>query len=362
MNWFSWLAQDELLGDAAQTVRAQTLPPLEQDRLIHDIFFPRQDVPSMKLSEIITKEWRFVSDRREWNTRGRLIPVPTPVRAEMEFIPIESYFTVEEREINEFITRASGEQAIFRRLVGGTIAQRMDELVRSNQRRMEIDALQAWSLGTITVMNPQTGQTYTAAYPTDAARRSVATTAWNNGAVNAWNEFLSWIQDVNDNIPGGVRAVVMRRNDYNEIYKDAPLATVAQGTVNRVISRLEFESLLANTLGFRIQFIIMENWLDVFTTGGVTTQRRRTWPQGIIAAVPARTSVGYMGYAPVVRAYELAGIHPDAKIDVRGMSVYKEVSSNGRMLTTECQVNSFPVLQEDYLATMNTLIPSTATA
>lgn len=357
MEWYSWLAQEEQFSDAIQTVRAQNLPPLEADRLIHDIFFPRLDVDSMKLKELRTTEFRFVADRREWNTRGRLIPVPTPTKAELEFIPVESYFTMEEREINEHITTAQGDQATIRRLIGASIGPRLDGLVRANQRRLELDALRAWSLGTVTVNNPQTGAQYTASFDFDTARYQTATTAWDDPGENAWNEFLAWIEEGQDVVPGGIRGVVVRKNQYSAIQADAP-----QGALARPLTRSEFEDLLANQLGFRVQFIILENWLDEFLGPGFTSVRRRVWPSGIMAAVPNRTSVGNMCYAPVVRAFELANLHPESKIDVRGMAVYKEISGNGRQLTHECQVNAFPVPEEPYLWVMDTGIVSSDTA
>lgn len=358
MNWFSWLAQQDEFSDTTLTVRAQNLPPLEEDRLIHDIFFPRQNVPSMKLTEILQGiQPRFVADRREWNTRGRLIPVPTPTRAELEFIPVESYFAVEEREINELLARTNANQALMRELMGVSITRRIDGLARANLRRLELDALYAWSLGTVTVRNPQTGASYTASFDHEVGRHQTVVTAWDDPGVNAWNEFISWAEEANDTIPGGIRGVVLRKNSYENIRADAP-----QGLLNRDLSRAEFEDLLANQLGFRIAFVVLENWLDVFTDGGAATTRTRVWEQGVIAAIPSRTTIGYMGYAPVVRAFELAGISPDAKIDVNGMAVYKEVANNGRMLTHECQVNAFPVPDENYVYTIDDGVAASMTA
>lgn len=357
MNWFSWLQQQDEYTDAAMTVRAQNLPPLEEDRLIHDIFFPRRNVDSMKLTDLITTVTRYVADRREWNTRGRLIPITTPTRAQLEFMPIESYFTIEEREINELLARTQGNQAQIRNLLGVNITDRTDGLVRANQRRMEFDALRAWALGTVTVMNPQTGASYVASLGHDVGRHQTAVTAWDDPGQNAWNNFISWITEANDTIPGGVRGVVLRQNSYNVIQADAP-----QGLLSRALSRAEFESLLAQQLGFAISFVVLENWLDEFDDAGVSTVRRRVWEPGVIAAIPSRTSVGYSAYAPVVRAYELSGMHPDAKIDRNGMAVYSEISNNGRMFTRECQVNAFPVPEEQYIYTIDDGVSASTTA
>jgi hypothetical protein len=39
------------------------------------MFFPRRDVDSIDLDDVTTIDYRPASDRREWNQRGRLIPV-----------------------------------------------------------------------------------------------------------------------------------------------------------------------------------------------------------------------------------------------------------------------------------------------
>lgn len=355
MEWFSWLAQQDMFTDVAQTVRAQNLPALEEDRLIADLFFPRQNVDSMKVSEIVaTPEFRPMSDRREWNTRGRLIPVRTPTKSEMEFIPIEAYFTVEEREINEALNQARGNEQFIRDLLGVSIQDRTDGLTRANQRRLEWDSMRAWATGSIVTRNPQTNATYTTSYGITAGRYQTAATAWDNAAVNAWNEYLAWIREANQSIPGGVRGSVLRQNDYNAILADAP-----QGAFNRALTAAEFEDVLAQFLGFAHSFIVLENWLSTPTTAGVNGfVNTRIWPAGKLAAIPRRTAVGYTGFARVLRAYELARLFPEARVDERGMAVYKEIANGGRMLTVECQVNAFPVLQDPYVYVMDSQIVS----
>jgi hypothetical protein len=150
---------------------------------------------------------------------------------------------------------------------------------------------------------------------------------------------------------------VLRKNSYEAIRADAP-----QGLLQRALSRAEFEDLLANQLGYRITFVVLENWLDEFDDAGVSVVRRRVWPSGVIAAIPARTSVGYTAYAPVVRAYELSSQERDAQIDRNGMAVYSEISNNGRMFTRECQVNACALPEEQYVYTINDGVTSPATA
>jgi hypothetical protein len=357
MDYFSWLAQEEEFSDAALTVRAQNLPPLEEDRLLHDVFYANRDVDSMKLSQLTTHEFRPVADRREWNTRGRLLPRETPVQEELEFIPIESYFKIEEKEINDLLTRTLGDSGVIRRIIGSDFPARVDQLVNANRRRIEWDALQAWHSGTVTVMNPQLGHAQTVAYGFDPDRYQTAGTAWSDAGVNAYEEFLAWLEEGADVVPGGVIGVVLRRNDYRVIHADAP-----RGLGDLPLSRGQFEAQLAEDAGFEVRFFVLETWHDVFVGGGLSTERRRIWKPGTIAAVPAGIRIGDIARAPVARAFELARQEQDAQIDIRGMSIFKEIAGNGRELTTECQINSFPVPDEQRLWVMNTGVAAPTTA
>ena len=79
----------EELSPAALTVTAQTISPNDQGRLRWDVFFPRQDVDSVDLHEVTTLDFRPVSDRREWNSPGRLIPDKTPDLRDISIVPVE---------------------------------------------------------------------------------------------------------------------------------------------------------------------------------------------------------------------------------------------------------------------------------
>lgn len=338
MDFFSWIAQEAELTDAALTVRAQVLPPDDRDQLVHDLFFPRQDVDSTSIRSITTQDFRPASDRREWNTRGRLIPQITPIEAALEMIPIESYFTIHEQEIQKLVERVLGDRALMRQIMGTSIPDRTDQLVQSNRRRMEIDAFQSWAEGTVTVMNPQTGKTQTVSYGFEAGRYQQAGTAWSDAGVNAYEEFVAWVEDGVDAFGGNGIGAVMRRASYRNIQADAPV-----GLNGLPLTRAQFENQLRQDLGRDFQFYLLEHQLDRFDDAGLEYTRESVWPEGIIALVPPGVSVGSMAYAPVARAFELARVNQDAEIDVRGQSVFREVAGNGRSATFEAQVNAFPV-------------------
>ena len=76
----------EELSPASLTVVAQTISANNTGRLRWPLFFPRQNVDSVDLREVTTIDYRPVSDRREWNSRGRLIPDITPPVRELAMI------------------------------------------------------------------------------------------------------------------------------------------------------------------------------------------------------------------------------------------------------------------------------------
>src|ERR1700741_853574 len=108
----SWIELVEELSPAALTVRAQALSPNDNGKLLWDVFFPRANVDSVDLKDIQTIDDRAVADRREWNARGRLIPVLTPEQREMSIVPIEGYGRIDEREMQKLMEGAFGNASI----------------------------------------------------------------------------------------------------------------------------------------------------------------------------------------------------------------------------------------------------------
>lgn len=349
MNYFSWLGAEEDLSNETLTIRAQSLPPNDRDRLLWDIFFPRREVPSTTLSAISTIDFRPAADRREWNVRGRLIPIKSPTLSNLEMIPIESYFKIEEWELQKLMEPIQGNEDLFRRIIGARIPDRIDSLVFANRRRMEFDAMQAWYAGTITVMNPQLGGTATVSYGFDATRYQTAATDWDNVAVNAYDEFVSWVEDGIDAIGGGAAGAVMSRRMFRAIQADAP-----KGVLNVELTRQEVQRRVADALGIDFQFYIVENRLDKFTDGGITTSRDRVWHEHKVALVPQGMAVGAMAFAPVARAYRMAG-ESGGEINVNDTVIFREASNGGREFTAEAQTNAFPIPEEQMLWVIDAL-------
>lgn len=343
---FTWLSEVEELTSAALTVRAQTISPNDNGRLLWDTVMPRNNVDSMELEDISTVDWRPAADRRDWNMRGRYIPMITPTGRRLAFIPIEAYDKVEEEEIQKLFNRTAGNAQVMRDIIQVSIPQRVNRLAESDYRRLELDVFEAWALGQITQVNPQNGLARTISYNFDAGRYQVAGTPWGDVSVNAYQEFLAWVREGVVEV-GSLLGVLSRESSISVIQADAPTAT------GITLSIAQLNDQISQDLGRAFRFIPNENTVDRFPTAGVTRQRVKVWAANTLALVPADGTVGYSAFAPVIRASELATQAGNAGIDVRGVTVYYDSANLGRELTIEGQLNAFPVPNEQDMWVMD---------
>jgi hypothetical protein len=348
MSLFAWTQELAEVSPAALTVRAQTISPNDNGRLKWDLFFPRRNVDSVDLEDVTTLDYRPTADRREWNQRGRLIPIKTPNRRKVSIVPIESYYLWGEYELQKLNERTLGNQQTIANIMQASVPDRLDALALANYRRLEVDAFNAWGLGTIVQRNPQNAaETYTASFGFAAARYQTAGTAWNDVGQNAYNNLTAWLADA-VNYVGPIRGIVSRRNFINEVLRDAP--TQAGGNSMTFVG---LEQRIEDDIGSDFRFFPMEDTVEVFDDGGVTSTATKVWPAQRIAVVPAGTAVGNAAFAPVVRAMDIASAVPGAGISVNGQTAYYDESNNGRELTLEVQVNALPIPDENKLFVIN---------
>lgn len=337
---FTWMAQVEELSPTALTVRAQALSPNDNGRLVWDVFFPRANVDSVNLTDVTTLDDRPAADRREWNARGRLIPVLTPAQRKLRIVPIEAYDKIDELEMQTLMEGTRGNSAIVQNVIGVRIPDRTDRLAMSCYRRLELDAMQAWATGTIVQRNPQNAaQTWTASFGFSAGRVQTAGTAWN-AAANAYDEFLAWYEDGIEAVGPGEGAV-MRLATFREILADSP--DLPNGVK---MTRAQLAERVQQDIGQPFQFFVIENSLDVFDDGGTAVTRTKVWPAEQVAFVPAGREVGRTAFAPVIRAMELSNLVPEAGIDVQGVTIYHDPDNGGRELEIDAQLNAIPIPDE----------------
>jgi hypothetical protein len=338
------------LSPASLTVVAQTISANNTGRLRWPIFFPRRNVDSVDLREVTTTDFRPVSDRREWNSRGRLISTVLPPTRELSMIPVEGYYKWDEYEINKMSARARGNSEIISQIIGDSIPEKVTQIVEANDRRIELDAFTAWATGTNVAKNPQTGTTHTVSFGFAADRLTTAGTAWDDAGQNAYDLLISFLEDAQDKI-GPVAGVVLRTALHRAIHADAPnLPTGA------IIPRGRLAEQVTEDLGIPFQFALFDDTVDVYTDGGTATTAVNVWPAGYIAAIPSGGVVGNTVFAPVVRAMEIAQASGTPGIDQRGQTVYYEESVMGRDLTVEVQVNPLTIPNEQKLRVENTLV------
>ncbi len=347
---FNWINTEQLLTNAALTVRAQARSAIDLGLVNSPAFFPRVDARGVKLSDITTLDARPVADRREWNAPGRQIPLAVPSFRDVEMIPVESYFKLEEQEMQKIMEGALGNEAVFRQIVGPDIPTRVDRLVSANIRRIDLDAFRAWALGVITVRNPQgSGADKTVDFQFSSSRYTTPT-AWTGTPTTgtAWTQFLTETYNA-ETLMGATRGAVMRRSTFVAIQYTAPLGT------NQAypLSRAELERRLGEELGHPFTIIVFEDSVDVFDDGGQAYTRTKIWPANRVAWIPDSGIIGSTYYAPTVNGFQMANASPDMAIDVRGMSVVRTVANEGKELSVRCQVNALAVPNEQALYVVN---------
>ena len=347
---FDWIEQEQNLTPAALTVRAQAIPVNDQALLLWDVLMPRRDVDSVRLRNITSAIYRPTADRREWNARGRAIALVTPKLDDIEMTPIESYFKIGEREIQELTERTIGNQALFRQIVGADIPERSDRLALANYRRLEVDMTTSWVLGQLTARNPIGGDTVTMSFGYDSTRYQTATWTGGTGG-NAYANFIAWLQAAQTRV-GPISGVMLRLSTRLAIQQSAPNPFSYNPAVQ--MNRQQLQERIQDELGTDFQFVENERTVMIYPDGGLTPVQTKLWPTGYIAVIPSDGQVGYTGFAPVARAYEIAGIDADAAIDLRGMTVYRETANAGRELTVECQLNALPIPSEQAVYVINT--------
>lgn len=341
MSSFAWTNEVEELSPAALTVLAQAVSPNDNGRLLWDAFFPRKNVDSVDLENIEALDFRPASDRREWNQRGRLIPSQTPNRRKVSIVPVEGNYLWGEYELQKLNERTAGNAALIADIMQTTVPGKVRQIAEANYRRIEIDAFTAWALGTVTQRNPQNAaETQVANFAFDSSRYQTASTAWNDAGLNAYDEFLAWLDDAIDAM-GGVQGAVMRRNVMKEILADAPDLA---GGVKMTLAQLE--NRISDDLGSPFRFYQIENSVEVFTDGGTATTSTKIWTAQKVAAVPVGGRIGATAFAPVVRAMEIARNVPGAGVDVNGQTAYYEEHNAGRELSVEVQCNPLSIPEE----------------
>jgi len=337
------IEQLEGLTPGLLTIRAQTVDPSDDGTLIWATFMPSEPTSSIRVQTYTNELFRPTADRREWNQQGRLIPRRVGPLSEVEMVPIESRFAVNEREFQDLIERFGGNFARIADELQLDVESRVDALALANFRRIELDAMTAWANGQIIATDPATGVQQTMALPIAATRYTTAATAWDDGTVNAYDEMLAFVDNAQENV-GPIGGLMMRRATANAIKDDAPNNFAVDGGVRSLGAVIESARRDLGIGDFTI--VVNERTVDTFSDGGVTHASTKTWPAQKVAAIPAGGRIGSTRFAPVVRAVDISAAEPDAQFDRNGNTVFLEAANGYRSLHVECQINAMPLPNE----------------
>ncbi|HEY0659601.1 MAG TPA: major capsid protein [Pyrinomonadaceae bacterium] len=348
-----WIEFIDDLTAADLTVRAQAVDPTDRGMLKWQTFFPRRDVPSTELQDVMTLDDRFVSDRREWDAQGRQIPIRLPDLRKLDFTPIQAYQSIGEKEMQKLSQGLNANQAAVAQIIGFSLPDRVESMARANYRRLEIDCVTAWTSGKIVQMNPETGATFDISYNFDSGRITTVGTAWSDGGVNAYNEFVAAMVDAQTAL-GGIAGVVMPRAVLDVILADSPVNAIS----GRRLKLAELNQDIQDEIGSNFIIGIWEDRLDVFQDGGQDSAvRTRVFPAASLAVVPAGGNIGSAAFAPVVRADDVA-TNSDAPegVDANGQRMYYVTKNEGMQLKPVVQMNAFPVPDEENVFVLKGLI------
>lgn len=351
MGFFDWIDQEKRLGNGALTVRAQAVAGSALNSLHHGTFFPRATTPSVRIREITQQVFRQVADRREWNASGRRIVIDSAPIRELEMLPVESTYRIEEREL-QFLGEAGVGNAAMRDTLRVSVENRVQSLVQANLNRLEVDAFRAWATGTIVVKNPEGAAVdATVSLGFAGSRYANASSAWAGGSGAAWNGFILGLQAARDLFGAMPIGCVLRSATFEAIRADAPIQV---GVPGAYMTHTALEEMVGRETGATFKFSVFENTLDIFNDGGADRTATKLWPAQTVAYVPPSGVIGSTYYAPVYTAQDLAQLAGNNVLALDDQVVIRTVENEGRSLAVRCQANALPLPSETSIYVVHT--------
>jgi hypothetical protein len=336
----------EALQGRNLTIREQTRLASNPDTLRWPAIFPRRETRSVKVSEIVQREFRPIGLRRVWNAQGHEIPDLQPSRMDFEMIPINPKHTFDELYMQLLTERTMGVDAQIASVIMKDVDEWAQILADASYRQIEVDAFEAWALGAITVLDPVTKEATVVSLGLDAARYVTEGTAWATVA-NAYTRLVYHIDAAQDML-GGVGAIRMRRATLNEVVADAPTSTsiprVTAGNIEQVLEQEGYGE---------IRIIIDERTYDKPTTNPLVTTPTKYVPTGRVLFQPPSGIVGATHFAPVARAFEYAD--KDRRVNRNDVAIFLSPENNGKTLEEEAQLNCIPMPVEQNVYVVNAI-------
>lgn len=349
MPAWDWLEKAKGLSSAALTVRAQMLPADNDGTLLYPLFFPRVDVDSMDLNEILELDDRPTASRREWDAPEKRLVLELPETKELSMVPLGADDLIGEKELDKIDQNTNGNEQVYQEIIGAKIPARGDRLTKACYNQLEIDCFDVMATGKLTQHDPQSERTYVVDYQIDPERIQTAGTPWTSAA-NAYNEFIAWLKDAKQAV-GGLEGVMATMDVFDDIIADAPTGNDGvRLTGTSLIQRIKDDAMIPRFAWFEHNGALD---VDVYENKRRVKRRKNVFPERRLVAVPLGGKVGKTAHAPVRRARRISNIMPEAKIDIRGVTVFHFGENDDKALKIVSQLNAFPVPNDGKIFSIN---------
>lgn len=349
------LIRDPKRSQALATARAQRVVANEADRLRWPAFFTRTPSQSMRLAKSSRSTFRFVAERRPYDTRGIEMPRQFGTLTEMLHLPIQARVTYGEEDIIALGLPVDAEAAALE-VLSLSFDDDLDGLAVADARRFELDCLRAWQYGDILAKNYRTGAVAMVSFGVDSARYETVDTALDDAGVNAWQVFIAWARKWSNEM-GGLAGVYISGVELEVIRADAPVNT----QTGLPLGDTDLGALVASQIGGgSFRFVTDDRTFDVSASGATdlktNTAKTRAWDVGRIAAIPTGATIGTANFVPVTRAGDLASQVPQGTIRRDDVTIIYVPNDDGTSLETQAQLNAYPDLDHASIAVLNTLV------
>lgn len=330
----------EQLNSYELTVREQARTQENDPTLQYPRFFPTNPVDSVKLADIEIVDLRLIADRREWNGDGRYIPTRKPKARLFEMVPLESWFAIGEREIQDLGERFGGDRQRIIEAARVSIPQRAQSLSSSIIWATEYESMLAWATGEIVVQNPETGKTYAASMQIDSSRYVTDATPWTSS--NAFDRLVLYAREAMNHI-GTISGVKVRQDIAIKIAQSAPrlLENETRMTLRQV------NNYLSDELGTSFTIETDERIAEKFDGAGPQTSDVKLWPSNKVAFIPGNGTIGDLNAAPQFRAQDIPQVVANFEgFDQRGIRFYYSPMNNGKAIKVQAQANWLAIPNE----------------
>ena len=352
----STIVKDKRRSAAAMTVRAREVAAQTEEQFRFNTFARRREVLNMEFSESADADFRFVAERRPYNTRGLEMPEVFGTLRDFKHLPIQGKKTIDEDEIDTLAALGDTEAQLAER-IGLTIPERVDKLTLGDLRRLDYDFLGAWATGTMLVKNKATKQVAIVSFKFMGTRYKVAATPWDDPSVNAYEAFVAWYRAERRKLGGGI-GVYTSGEVLEAVREDAPV-NVQNGLP---LGDSELEALIGGQVGGTFAFYLDDRADPVAATADsegfdpdTGTAPKRYWPVSACAVVPPSVEVGEVCVAPVRRADSLPGVEGSAaKGSNRDVTIVYVTKDDDTALEIQAQFNAYPALDERLIGVIDT--------